>query len=198
MVSAVIPNPGQASLFCAFICLITALPSLQPLVNSSVYSISVSVSCFWVHQFSRQNDLANRELAYTHTPSNKPSPARVLYWDNMTNSSGMSLFLATSLDNHLWECHRERITHPPRLATSWLSLPPAARTSLSPPSAPRVTPGPATSTTLGEELIQLGWALFSPADCLQRMRVGECLYCSQSDHFLAICPLWPKGGGAHQ
>lgn len=114
-------------------------------------------------------------------------------WDNIDHLASLNS-LATKLDNHLHEGHRVRNSCPPLLLTCRLLSLPFMRTRPGSPLAPWADPSPANPTCLGEELMQLG---VFPTEYLWKMRVGECLYYSQTDHFLATCTLQPKGG-AHQ
>lgn len=42
--------------------------------------------------------------------------------------------------------------------------------------------------------MQVGWAWLTPAEHDCWFQVGECIYCGPSGHFIATCPLSPKGG----
>uniref|UniRef100_A0A8C6UCE1 CCHC-type domain-containing protein n=1 Tax=Neogobius melanostomus TaxID=47308 RepID=A0A8C6UCE1_9GOBI len=48
-----------------------------------------------------------------------------------------------------------------------------------------------------EEPMQLSRTHLTPTERSRRIRSGECIYCGQFGHFLAACPVRPKGG-AHQ
>uniref|UniRef100_A0A3B4A8J4 Retrotransposon gag domain-containing protein n=1 Tax=Periophthalmus magnuspinnatus TaxID=409849 RepID=A0A3B4A8J4_9GOBI len=81
--------------------------------------------------------------------------------------------LAHRIDNRLQTRQRERRRSPVPRETRVFQLPP-------------------------EEPMQLGRASVSPEECSQRRRrAGECLYCGERGHFIAVCSVRPKGG-AHQ
>lgn len=66
-----------------------------------------------------------------------------------------------------------------------------------PSLAHRPSPGPNTPASTEEEPMQLGRARLSPNERFWRIKAGECIYCGQTDHFLASCPHQPKEQ-AHQ
>lgn len=80
--------------------------------------------------------------------------------------------LAIRLDNRVRERRRERAGRP--------HTPLSSREPQASPISSDVEP------------MQLGRACLSPTEQLHGMRAGECLYCDQSGHFLAACPVWPK------
>ena len=66
------------------------------------------------------------------------------------------------------------------------------------PAEPRFpVPAVLSSSSPGEEPMQVGRASLTPEERLRRVKAGLCIYCGQSGHFLAACPLRPKEQ-AHQ
>lgn len=88
--------------------------------------------------------------------------------------------LVIRLDNRLRERRRER--------TGRSKTP----TSFTRPVSIPVEPQPIVSPADTEEPMQLGRARLSPEERLQRLRLGQCLYCGGSNHLIATCPTRPK------
>lgn len=44
----------------------------------------------------------------------------------------------------------------------------------------------------GEEPMQQGRVRLTPEERQRRIRAGECLYCRNTGHRVATCPVWPK------
>ena len=100
--------------------------------------------------------------------------------------------LAIRVDNWLHERHRERTFQPP---PSSISLPPAASRS-QPPSPFYSCRGPLSPSE--PEPMQLGRTRLSPEERERRMLTTACLYCSQSGHFVSVCPTRPGNERPHQ
>ena len=78
------------------------------------------------------------------------------------------------------------------------SAPPAGENRGLLPGEPRRPVSQAMSSgSHGEEPMQVGRTRLTPDERQMRMKSGACLYCGQFGHFLASCPLRPKGQ-AHQ
>ena len=101
--------------------------------------------------------------------------------------------LANRIDSRIRARRRERNT-PSRPVTRFTSFPPVHPSS---PPVPPVAQGPNNSAINIPEPMQLGRAHLTPEERQRRRQSGECLYCGKSGHFLATCPIRPKGR-AHQ
>ena len=100
--------------------------------------------------------------------------------------------LAIRLDNRLRERRREKAGLPVSWTSSRPELSPLPRMgSEPPPKTGMVTSLPSSSAE--EEPMQLGRNRLSPAERLQRVKAGVCIYCGQAGHFLVSCPLRLKG-----
>lgn len=102
---------------------------------------------------------------------------------------------AIKLDNRMRERRRDRsrqqpgVRAPVPMSSRVSSNTPLPLVSVQPPLAPQ----PVAS----DEPMQLDRTRLTPAERLRRIKSGECIYCGQIGHFLASCPVRPKGG-AHQ
>lgn len=97
--------------------------------------------------------------------------------------------LANRIDNRLRSRRRERRSTIPHPAPRATPPPPPSPAPLS--ALPPGLPSPL------EEPMQLGRARLTPEERHRRRLAGECLYCGEKGHFLATCPIRPKGQ-AHQ
>ncbi|KAF7647751.1 hypothetical protein LDENG_00167330 [Lucifuga dentata] len=102
--------------------------------------------------------------------------------------------LAIRLDNRLREHRRERVSRLPLPSTTRSSTPPCPCAKLGVSPSPQVSLRHLSPGSSEEEHLQLGRTMLSSAEHLQRMRAGVCIYCGQSGHFLAACPLQPRDG----
>lgn len=99
--------------------------------------------------------------------------------------------LANRIDNRIRARRREKSSSSTRPVTRFAA-------PLSPqPSASSVSPGLDNPVVNAPEPMQLGRAHLTPEERQRRRQCGECLYCGKVGHFLASCPIRPKGG-AHQ
>lgn len=102
---------------------------------------------------------------------------------------------AIKLDNRIRERRRERTR---QQTFSRAPAPALARVSSNTPlPLISVQSTPVSQPEPSEEPMQLGRTRLTPNERLRRIKSGECLYCGQIGHFLATCPVRPKGG-AHQ
>lgn len=101
---------------------------------------------------------------------------------------------AIKLDNRIRERRRERT----RQTFSRAPAPTLSQVSSNTPlPLVSVQSTPVSQSETSEEPMQLGRTRLTPNERLCRIKSGDCIYCGQIGHFLATCPVRPKGG-AHQ
>lgn len=93
------------------------------------------------------------------------------------------IFLAIKLDARLRERPKTRDNAPSRSAPVHLQ------------SIPDPVPDPSFIPTSSDpEPMQIGSTRLTPAERNRRIRTRVCLYCGEKGHFIAACPIRPKGG----
>ena len=106
--------------------------------------------------------------------------------------------LALQMDERLRERRQERTQRAGgyRPALNRTSFPATTNSSATPPRHLALPPAP-SSSSMGEEPMQIGRSRLSREEREQRLRDQLCLYCGKTGHFIRACPTRPKDP-AHQ